>query len=157
MSLFGGIMDALFGVGGDAKVPPVEWDELAKLMKLGIDENRYSNYGLFSSNVWDEGKDNLTTTINPAIQEGFDDFLAAINQGQPGFEGAGRFTDILNAMGPMQENYRRPTPERRQFNPADYGLGSPISVQRDRYRRSPDPIAWDEEYRKRFFDEEGWV
>jgi len=129
MSLFGGIMDSLFGIGGDPQIPEVEWDELAKLMKLGIDENRYNQNGLFTSNTWDDDKGTLTTSVNPAIQGGLDQMLGRVNQGSPGYDRAGAYRPLLESMNFGQLGQARPMPERRPFTPTAPPEGYPTQYK----------------------------
>lgn len=106
--ILGGLSDLLFG---KVEVPEMDYDELAKLLKLGIQENRYDQNGLFTSQNWDEGKHAMTQSVNPGIQPGYEAMQGRVNQGTPGYEGAGRFKELLAAYEARGPRERRPRPD----------------------------------------------
>ena len=109
--ILGGLSDLLFG---KVEIPEADFDELAKLLQLGIDENRYDQRGMFVDNTWDKDKGTLTTGPTEAIAPGFAAMLERANTGTPGYEGAGRFKELLAAQNFGSQPDRRPRPQPRE-------------------------------------------
>jgi hypothetical protein len=109
--ILGGFSDLLFG---KVKTPELDMDQLTELLKLGIQENRYDQQGLFTSQDWDADKQRLVQTFNPQLQGGMDAMYNRVNQGTPGYPGAGRFEALMNAYESREPRQRRPEPERRE-------------------------------------------
>jgi len=126
--LLGGLMEGLFGKN---EVPEANWDEIAKLMKMGIQENRYDTNGLFTSQNWDEGKHNLTQSVNPQIQGGMDAMLSRVNEGTEKSPQRDKFAALQAAYergDPIRPNRgRRERPERGgdRNRPVARGPGAP--------------------------------
>jgi hypothetical protein len=117
--ILGGLSDLLFG---KPEIPEMDYEELAKLLKLGIDENRYSQQGLFTSNMWDAGKDTLTTSVNERFQPGFDEATRMLNEGLTPNPREGQYNALADAhLARAMANYGRPGSrpiERRERQPA---------------------------------------
>ncbi len=116
MSLFGGITDLLFG---KPEIPEMDEDQLIRLLEIGIDKNRYDQQGLFTNFNWDEDKGTLTQSINPQLQGGMDAMLGRVDQGSPGYGGAGRFQPLIDAYMAREQPQRRQRPDIPQRPPME--------------------------------------
>jgi len=118
--ILGGLTDILFG---KPKVPKMDINELTKLIDLGINKNRYDTQGPFTSQTWNADKSALTQSVDPSMQSGLDALLARVNTGSPGFDGAGRFDELMAAYeasqqeSPQQRYRERPPPQERRPPP----------------------------------------
>jgi len=112
--ILGGLTDLLFG---KVEVPEADFDQLAKLLKLGIEENRYDQQGIFTGFQWDEGKNTITQSINPQLQGSMDAMYSRLDAGSPSYGRAGQFQELLDAYQSRAPRERRPPPERRERPP----------------------------------------
>ncbi len=112
--ILGGAMKLLFG---SPKIPEADFGELAELLKLGIQENRYDQRGLFTDYMWDQDKQTLTQSINPQLQGGMDAMMGRVNQGSPGYGGEGRFKSLIDAYMAQGSPERRQRPDIPQRPP----------------------------------------
>lgn len=135
--LFGFISDALFG---KQKVPEADWEELAKLQKLGIEGNRYSTYGPFTNQVWDENKENMTMEVTPELDQGMANLLARVNAGTERPERE-RFTDLMAAyesgqpLRPGRVRREHPVRGRDHDRPVYRGPGRPEPMDQEKHDR----------------------
>lgn len=122
-----GLFDFLFG---SPKVPEANWDEMGKLMKLGIHENRYDQDSLFTNQRWDEDKKRLTQSINPELQGGWDAMMERINRGTEQSPQRDKFAALQAAYEsgtPIRPNrVRRERTERER--PVARGPGKPVAM-----------------------------
>lgn len=136
--LLGGLSDLLFG---KPEVPEANWGEMAKLLELGIDKNRYNQTGLFTNHAWDADKENLTQSINPELQPAMDNLLARVNAGTPGYDRAGQYRGLMDALLSRDRPYATraaPAPRNFAMGPRP-DLPERMPVPRPEFRDRPTP------------------
>lgn len=81
--------------GGDSN--SADWDQIAKLMGLTKDINRFDQQGLFTDTTWDADKNVQTTGLAPGMENAFTQFMQRQSAPPRTYESPTQFSSMLDA------------------------------------------------------------
>lgn len=136
------LVDKLFGglMGGGGQSQSVDWEQLAKIMKMSADMNRFNDVGVFGGTEWTEGADGKYTRqhiIPDALQGGVDNLMNRASNGfGERYSAPQQFSQLLDA---KMANQMQRSGIGAGGAPPDPSMYGPPSAQQQPMQPAPQP------------------